>query len=663
MSHLRRLPVVAMLFIALSWVSCKSDDPSAPLFRGTTIVILDAPEDGVLLRDRPLQLRASVRDAQGADVSSIPVAWSTSDAAVASVDQQGLVTAIMFGDVEVRATGGGTSAVTPLSVRLGVPAPTSRDGDPVTTTLLEGLLRITVPARAIDDGASLHVRPAPAVPPSARLVERSAVELGPSALRFDRPVTIALSYDGVPAGQRSRLRIHRVDDGEWDEVSSVVDPFDQRVRANITRAGTYALLVRPAPSSLVAAAGDGQQAPAGSPVPVPPRVEARDESAAPVEGAVVRFSIASGGGDIVGPDSGVSDASGVAALLGQWRLGPVGGANTLRAALDGAETPSVVFSATATAASLPALIVSHPEVNFDATTGVSPAAREVAVASSNGSVLGGLSLAPVQYTAGGALGWLQASLDRASTPAVLRLAPATASLPANDYVARVTVRAGPAGVAPRDVIVRLGVRHGATGSLVVARQLGGAVSGRAATTQPRVEFRTGSGSPSPVNEAVTAVLVSGTGALRGTQTVTAVSGVATFADLRVDGFGTHRLRFTGGGVSADGAPFNVAQQLASLEIIDQPSDEVEEDRNFPVQPLIRLLDDAGIAYQPAKTVTASIASGPGDLEGNRSVTADDGIARFNNLRIDDGTGPHTIRFSTTTPTLTVTSRSINVRER
>jgi hypothetical protein len=652
----------ALLGLGLAVGSCKSDDPSAPLFRGTTVSILDVPADGVVLQDGTLQLRAVVKDGTGADVRDVAVTWSSSDRRMATVSDQGLVTGVALGAVVVRAAAGGATDDRELSVRIGVPAPASRDADPVTTTLLDGLLRITVPSRALPSGAVLHLRPATGMPRSDELVAGTAVELGPEALRFEQSVTIAFSWEGVPAGQRSRLRIHRVDDGEWEPVSSIVDPFDQRVRASITRAGIYALLLRPPASSLVASAGDGQQASAGSSVPVAPRVTARDAAAAPVEGAVVRFSVISGGGSIVGADSGVSDGQGMAALLGQWRLGPTAGANALRAAVDGAAAPAVTFNATATSTILPAILFSQDEVIFDGTVGLNPAPRNVTVASSTSIPILALSIGPVQYTPAGVAGWLQATLDRSTTPAVLRLAPASSSLPPSDYVARVPVRSAMPGVAPETVTVRLAVRHGATSAIIVTQQLSGAVSGNVATGQPRLEFRTAAGTISPVSEQVTAALMSGGGTLRGTMTVLAVNGVATFTDLRVDGFGPHRLRFTGGGVSVDGGSFTISQVLASISI-DPHSTDVEEDRNFLVPLQVRLRDEAGLDYMAPKMVTASKESGPGQLEGNTAVNSAAGIAKFTNLHIDDGLGVHTIRFRTTSPALTVVTGPITVRPR
>jgi hypothetical protein len=639
---------------ALGLTACASDEPSTPLFSGTTVAILDAPDDGVLLQDSTRQLRAVVRDADGTDVPGVSITWRSSDETRARVTADGRVTALALGELELRATAGGAFDAREMSVRAAVPAPLSRDGDPVTSTLLGGVLRLTVPPRAIPSGGVLHVRPARDTPADERVIGSTAVELGPGGMRFDESVTISLAVpEDIPLGERLMLRLARVDDDEWDTVGgSVIDGSLGRVRANITRAGTYAIRRRNAPSSLAIADGDGQSAGLNGVVPIRPSVIARDEEQAPVQGAVVRFAVTGGGGAIVGPDSGVAGADGVAALEGEWRLGGVTGQNSLRAALPGSAVPPVSFTATALAQ--PSIVVSHPEVNFEAEAGANPPPRDVQVTSSTSQQVTGLSVGPVAYVQGDASGWLNASLDRGSTPAVLRVAPATSALPVRDYIARVPLRSSVAGVRPDTVEVRVGVRPGTAAALVVTRQLSGATSGRVAGTQPRVEFRTASGAVAPVASAVTVEVASGNGTLVGTTTVSAVAGVATFAGLRIDGYGTHRLRFSAGGLATDGASFTVSQQLAALEIETQPGGG-EEDQPFAQQPVILLLDDAGLRFQPAKTVTASIASGDGDLEGTTAVVSQQGVARFTNLRIDDGEGTFTLRFRTTSPTRTVIS--------
>lgn len=545
---MRRPSWILRVVIPALLAACESDAPSAPLFAGTSVEIIGAPADSVLLVDAELQLTALVRSADGTEVTGVPPRWTSTDPSRASVSAGGRVTGLRPGELQVRVNAAGATDERAISVRTGVPLPGS-GGPPLTSTLLDGALQITVSAGAVSSGKVLHVRLADSPTPHARLLDATAVEIGPPGLSFGAGVTLALRYpSSVALAERPFIRLHRLEDQAWRPVSGgSVDLETGRARGTITRTGTYALLRPSSVASLRIDAGDGQRALAGSYVAIAPRVMARDAENRPVQGAVIRFFVSGGGGSIVGDATAVSDADGRAALPGRWLLGPTGTSNALTAEAVGSSVTPVVFSAT-----------------------------------------------------------------------------------------------------------------GETVTLVITRELGGAVSGRPASTQPRLEFRTGTGNVLPVSDGVTAELISGNGTLLGTRRVDASNGVVAFTDLRVDGSGAHRIRFTSGGRQLNGSEFTVTQELASLRIVVQPAGAVE-DRAFSVQPVIQLLDDAGLPYLPETAVTASIASGPGDLRGERTIVSSGGRVTFTNLRINDH-GLHRLRFSTSSPTRVVTSDSFNVIE-
>jgi hypothetical protein len=85
-------------------------------------------------------------------------------------------------------------------------------------------------------------------------------------------------------------------------------------------------------------------APPGAPVTELPSVLLSDQSGAPVAGAVVTFTVTSGGGTITGATA-TSNASGIA-TVGAWTLGTAAGANTLLAQTG--SLPPVTFSACGT---------------------------------------------------------------------------------------------------------------------------------------------------------------------------------------------------------------------------------------------------------------------------------------------------------------------------
>lgn len=628
---------------------CTTDQPGAPLFRDGPFDIVGIPADSVLLNGSTLQLRAVAPARSLGGATDVAVAWATSDRDVATISAEGRVRGVGVGEVDVLATSDGATVTRALSVRFGIRIP-ERNGPPITTTLLDGAIRMTVSAGAVEDGSVLYVRPAVRVTPSPLLVAGTAFEFGPVATQLKAPVTLWLAYPNSVAPQdRSRLRIHVARDDAWSEVpGGSVNLDDERARAPITRLGTYAVLRGAPPTGLVITEGDNQRMGAGSPVPIKPKVLVRDADARPLPDIAVRFTVTAGGGRIDGDETGVSLADGTATLPGAWRLGESSGLNTLRAVVTGYDVAAVEFSATAIVPP-PEMRLSEAEVNFDLMLGAgSPSPRFVQVTNVGGQTLSGLSLGPIVYGTGS--GWLGATLSQSVAPATIALAPSTQELPTGSHVARVPVRTSIPGVAAETITVRVSVVQGIVTQIVLTQQLGGAVSGRVATTQPRIELRTSSGERVPnANAPVTAALVGGDGTLRGTTTINAREGVATFTDLRVDGEGDHRLQFISEGRDADGVSFAVMQELAQLHIAVQP-DGAEEDRRFDTQPVLRLLDDAGLLMRSsAKQVTASIESGGGELKGSRTVTANDGVVTYTNLRIDDRIGVHQLRFSTTNP--------------
>lgn len=88
--------------------------------------------------------------------------------------------------------------------------------------------------------------------------------------------------------------------------------------------------------------------------------------------------------------------------------------------------------------------------------GANPASQSIAVGNGGGGSLSGLSVGAITYGAGSA-GWLQASLNSASAPAVLTLQPLTGGLPAGNYSATVAVQSSGAGVVAQLATVSLTV--------------------------------------------------------------------------------------------------------------------------------------------------------------------------------------------------------------
>ncbi|HEX6250033.1 MAG TPA: hypothetical protein VFZ56_01210 [Gemmatimonadaceae bacterium] len=98
-----------------------------------------------------------------------------------------------------------------------------------------------------------------------------------------------------------------------------------------------------APDDIVIVAGDGQNAPAGTDVPIAPSVKVVDQYGNGVAGVTVTFMVTAGGGSVTGEEQ-VTGADGIA-TVGSWTLGATPGANELVAETDAL---SEVFTANGT---------------------------------------------------------------------------------------------------------------------------------------------------------------------------------------------------------------------------------------------------------------------------------------------------------------------------
>jgi hypothetical protein len=129
-------------------------------------------------------------------------------------------------------------------------------------------------------------------------------------------------------------------DGPWDrrqEINRVLASFNANVSTEVIAIGT--------PASIVAQAGNGQTANAGTIAPIAPTVVALDGDGQPLANVEIAFVVENGGGTVNGRTQR-TDAQGIA-KVGGWILGPTPGENTLKATAAGG------FSTTFTAHGIP----------------------------------------------------------------------------------------------------------------------------------------------------------------------------------------------------------------------------------------------------------------------------------------------------------------------
>lgn len=240
MHQRRRLLAAVLIATALG---CGGDGkggtaPEAPVAK----VSLTGAPSGPSLVGSTLQLTAVPQDANGTALTGRPLTWASTNPAVATVNDAGLVTGVGPGQATVTATSGGQSASAPVDFRVGGALGTEGGS----LTLLGGAFTLTVPSGGLTQSAAIMVRAVPTAPSDPRLAENVAYELWPASLTLAKPATLILKYDKqrLPAGlSEASLLLGRLNGGAWSPVpGSVVDPTTTTVSGAVTSGGTYAVL-------------------------------------------------------------------------------------------------------------------------------------------------------------------------------------------------------------------------------------------------------------------------------------------------------------------------------------------------------------------------------------------------------------------------------------
>ncbi len=103
----RRLTLLSLLLV-LALPACGGDGPTPP--DGPTVAsVVVTPTSPTLEVGKTLQMSAIARDPNGGTVTGVTVTWTSSDAAVASVDAKGLVTGVAAGAAAITATVAGVA--------------------------------------------------------------------------------------------------------------------------------------------------------------------------------------------------------------------------------------------------------------------------------------------------------------------------------------------------------------------------------------------------------------------------------------------------------------------------------------------------------------------------------------------------------------------------
>lgn len=193
-------------------------------------------------------------------------------------------------------------------------------------------------------------------------------------------------------------------------------------------------------------------------------------------------------------------------------------------------------------------------------------------------------------------------------------------------------------------------------NIAVATAPAGAESGVPFTTPPAVKVVDTLGvTVTTATNVITASLTSGTGQLMGTTTATAIGGIATFTGLQLNGIaGDYQLTFSTPNLPSVTTTVHLTQVVHQLVVTTQPPPLVTSGIAFTPQPIVTLLDAAGIRVSSSDAITATTPS----FGGPWTVNAVNGVAAFSGLTLT-GSGSTAITFAD--GAVTTTSSAIAVR--
>lgn len=317
---IRRLPTVrALLGCACVLVVAACGDSTAPP-KATTIQ-LSVGSTALDALGATRQLSAQVLDQKGNPLPNATVAWVSLSPGVATVNADGVATAVTNGTTQVSATSGTATASAALTVTQLPIAPTVLNGNGQSGVI--GLPLAQVIEARVEDRLG-----APMVGvPVQFVVTSGSGSLGTPAVTSGAGGLASTTWTlGTNTSVAQVVSVSVVGSGNFSTFTATA-------------------LAGPATSLAFAPvnAGNGQSAPLGTNVPVRPAVKLSDALGNGVAGATVTFAVTGGGGSVTG-GTATTNANGVA-TVGNWMLGPSTGTNTLDATATG--FPPVTFTATA----------------------------------------------------------------------------------------------------------------------------------------------------------------------------------------------------------------------------------------------------------------------------------------------------------------------------
>jgi hypothetical protein len=232
--------------------ACGGNSGTTPTVQIGSITL--TPASDTLGPNGAVQLDATVKDVSGNVVSSQDLAWSSSDATVATVvSTTGYVTGVKPGTVTITASEGGKSGTAAITVMEGSAIGPSGG----TVTALDGTVTLVVPPGALQQTVFIQIVPAQGLAAEPRLVPGTAIDIHPTGTALAPvgvPTTLTIHYSpaNLPAGSHEDgLKLHRFLNGFWSSLSgSSIDTAANTVQSPIGQLITFGVLVPGTAASL-----------------------------------------------------------------------------------------------------------------------------------------------------------------------------------------------------------------------------------------------------------------------------------------------------------------------------------------------------------------------------------------------------------------------------
>jgi hypothetical protein len=207
---------------------------------------------------------------------------------------------------------------------------------------------------------------------------------------------------------------------------------------------------------------------------------------------------------------------------------------------------------------------------------------------------------------------------------------------------------------------------GALSSIALSRQSAGTAAGAAFSTQPQITLKDQfSGTLLTDSSTVVTATISAGGRLVGTETVTAIAGVATFSDLGISGTAgtSYTVSYSASGVTAATQNVTVSVGAAAKLNVSRNGAGAQTGVAFTTQPQISIVDFGGnlVSTQPNTTIQAIPNLSDCFVGAIDTATATSGVATFSGLSLFAASGTQCmVTYAATSltsayETLTVTS--------